>query len=87
MTPFIPSGKALQASHLPDLATTLIQQSARLSGQLAEPTRQTLISYMGVINSYYSNLIEGNATQPHEIRAAQPRVYWRGASPVLSKHS
>ena len=24
-----------------------------------------------VINSYYSNLIEGNATRPHEIRAAQ----------------
>ena len=71
MTPFLPRNKVLQASPLPDLVMTLIQQSARLSGQLAEPTRQTLTSYMRVINSYYSNLIEGNGTQPHEIRAAQ----------------
>lgn len=30
---------------------------------------------MLAINSYYSNLIEGNATHPHEIRAAQRGDY------------
>jgi Fic family protein len=30
---------------------------------------------MAAINSYYSNLIEGNSTRPHEIRAAQRGNY------------
>ena len=30
---------------------------------------------MAAVNSYYSNLIEGNATRPHEIRAAQRGNY------------
>ncbi|OUS15657.1 cell filamentation protein Fic [Gammaproteobacteria bacterium 50_400_T64] len=75
VAPFIPSDKALAHSSLPDLAMTLSQKSAKLSGQLAEQTRLTLETYMRVINSYYSNLIEGNATQPHEIRAAQRGDY------------
>lgn len=80
VAPFIPSDKALAGSAVPDLAMQLSQLSAKLSGQLAQPTVQTLEAYMRVINSYYSNLIEGNATQPHEIRAAQRGDYFTDAA-------
>ena len=75
MAPFIPSDQALAQSLLPDKALELTQLSARLSGQLPRLTLATITQYMGVINSYYSNLIEGNATRPHEIRAAQRGDY------------
>lgn len=75
ITPFIPSDKELETSSAPDDAMRLSQISAKLSGQLAAPTLRSLESYMRVINSYYSNLIEGNATRPHEIRAAQRGDY------------
>ncbi len=75
ITPFIPGGKSLESSSLPDQSIVLSQKSAKLSGQLTERTLNTLEAYMRVINSYYSNLIEGNATRPHEIRAAQRGIY------------
>lgn len=75
ITPFIPSDAALVQSALPDKAITLISQSARLTGQLAPLTLARLERHMTAINSYYSNLIEGNATRPHEIRAAQRGNY------------
>ena len=75
LTPFIPSVKTLEQSSLPDKALELNKQSAKLTGQLAPQTLATLEKYMRVINSYYSNLIEGNATRPHEIRAAQRGDY------------
>jgi Fic family protein len=75
IAPFTPSDKALEGSALPDKAMELHKKSAKLSGQLAEQTRLTLETYMRVVNSYYSNLIEGNATRPHEIRAAQRGSY------------
>lgn len=74
-TPFIPGDHALQQSDLPDKAMTLITLSAQLTGQLSPLTRVTLEQYMAVINSYYSNLIEGNATRPYEVRAAQRGEY------------
>ena len=75
ITPFTPSNQALEKSALPDKATLLVQKSSKLAGQLAKPTLLKLTAHMRVINSYYSNLIEGNATQPHEIRAAQRGEY------------
>ena len=75
LTPYIPSDKALGESLLPDKAVELNKQSARLMGQISPITLATLSQYMSVINSYYSNLIEGNATRPHEIRAAQREEY------------
>lgn len=75
ITPFIPSDKTLGESTLPDKAIELNKASAKLTGQLAPQTLATLEQYMRVINSYYSNLIEGNATRPHEIRAAQRGDY------------
>ncbi len=75
IVPFIPSDKTLEQSQLPDKAITLISQSAKLTGQLAPLTLVRLEQHMAAINSYYSNLIEGNSTRPHEIRAAQRGNY------------
>lgn len=75
IAPFIPSDTALANSTLPDKAVALVTGSAKLTGQLSPITLATLERYMAVINSYYSNLIEGNATHPHEIRAAQQGDY------------
>ncbi len=75
LAPFIPADSALAQSPLPDKAMQLVQLSARLTGKLAPLTLATLERHMAVINSYYSNLIEGNATRPHEIRAAQRGDY------------
>jgi len=75
ITPFVPSDKALAQSHLPDKAMQLNTLSAKLMGQLTANTLSTLECYMRVINSYYSNLIEGHSTQPHDIRAAQRGDY------------
>jgi len=74
-SPFIPSEEALGKSNLADKATTLIAASSKLSGRLHPISLETLERYMRVINSYYSNLIEGNATRPHEVRAAQRGEY------------
>ena len=70
-TPFIPSEKTLDSSTLPDKAVTLSIASAKIAGNIAEKTQATITKHMAVINSYYSNLIEGNRSRPHEIRAAQ----------------
>ncbi|MEB8432972.1 Fic family protein [Cocleimonas sp. KMM 6892] len=75
LTPYIPSDNALGKSSLPDQAVELNKLSAGLMGQISPITLATLSQYMSVINSYYSNLIEGNATRPHEIRAAQREEY------------
>lgn len=74
-TPFIPGNEALDDSGLPDLAMTMARADAKLAGHLADVTKETIRQYMTIINSYYSNLIEGNNTLPHEIRAAQRGEY------------
>ncbi|PUA26829.1 MAG: cell filamentation protein Fic [Cellvibrio sp. 79] len=75
ITPFIPADARLMQSSLPDKAISLISLTAKLTGQLAPLTLARLEYHMAAINSYYSNLIEGNATRPHEIRAAQRGSY------------
>ena len=75
LAPFIPGDKTLAQSPLPDKAIALVNRAARVGGQLAPITLATLTQHMLAINSYYSNLIEGNATRPHEIRAAQRGDY------------
>ncbi len=70
-TPYLPTESSLNKSELPDLAIQLSTAAAELSGLIAPVTRQTIKHYMAVINSYYSNLIEGNKTLPYEIKAAQ----------------
>ncbi len=70
-SPFIPGNRALEASGLTDKVIAITKASAGLAANLPEETRATIVRHMAVINSYYSNLIEGNRTHPHEIRAAQ----------------
>lgn len=69
-TPFIPDDRALADAEIPDKVMSLTKASARLEGIPLE-TRRVITEHLAVINSYYSNLIEGNRTEPHEIRAAQ----------------
>jgi len=71
LAPFLPSDEKLKRSGLPDKALHLKGRAAGLAGQLNPVTAATLRRHMEVINSYYSNLIEGNRTKPHEIRQAQ----------------
>ena len=54
---------------------SMVGADAKLAGRLTEVTKGTIRQHMAVINSYYSNLIEGNHTPPHEIRAAQRGEY------------
>jgi Fic family protein len=75
VTPYIPSEKVLSQAQLPNEAVRLITLSAKLTGQLAPLTQSRIEQHMAAINSYYSNLIEGNSTRPHEIRAAQRGDY------------
>jgi Fic family protein len=72
---FIPSEKSLDACDLPDKTIELATSSAKVAGGIDAITQDTIRRHMIVINSYYSNLIEGNSTKPHEIRAAQKGNY------------
>src|SRR5690554_7975342 len=71
LAPFVPREDALLEHGLLDLASELNREAAKLTGKLASETAETIRKHMAVINSYYSNLIEGNRTLPHEIREAQ----------------
>ena len=73
--PMLPSEDALAKSDLPDKCITLISKAAELKGKLSTATAQVLEDHMLVINSYYSNMIEGNNTHPHDIRKAQQGEY------------
>jgi len=73
--PFIPSEKSLDTGDLPDKTIELATSSAKVAGGIDVITQDTVRRHMIVINSYYSNLIEGNSTKPHEIRAAQKGNY------------
>lgn len=70
-SPFIPGDACLEELRLPDKAIDLLREASRLAGHLPPQTLSAIREHMAVINSYYSNLIEGNRTEPHEIRAAQ----------------
>ena len=88
VAPFIPSNQSLADSDLPDKAVALSVAASALAAQLSPITLATLERYMRVINSYYSNLIEGNATRPAEIRAAQRGDYSsNGAKRDLQRES
>ena len=75
ITPFIPQETSLKKHGLFDLVTQLDRQAARLTGMVPTQSAETIWRHMSVINSYYSNLIEGNRTLPHEIREAQRGNY------------
>lgn len=75
MDPMIPSDTTIDRSDLPDLALDLERKAAALNGMIKPKTAKVLEDHMRVMNSYYSNLIEGNSTHPREIRKAMQGNY------------
>lgn len=71
LTPLYPEG----AEELHDLALEVIQKSASLGSRQHPVTLKTLQEFLRVINSYYSNLIEGHNTHPHDIVRAMESQY------------
>jgi Fic family protein len=60
---------------LEDLARELIAASAKLEGRLAPATLEGVRALLRMINSYYSNLIEGHSTHPIDIERAMREDY------------
>lgn len=56
-------------------ADTLVREASRLQGTLHPKTRQGIAALLGLMNSYYSNLIEGHRTNPREIEQALQDEY------------
>ena len=75
MEPMLPSDAAIEKSVLPDLVLTLERKAAMLSGMIKPAAAAVIEEHMRVINSYYSNLIEGNSTHPRDIRQAMRGDY------------
>jgi len=71
MPPLIPE----QADELQDLALEVVQLSASLGARQHPVTLHTLRELLRIINSYYSNLIEGHNTHPHDIVRAMQQQY------------
>jgi len=71
MTPLYPEG----AEELHDIALAVLQKSAALGSRQHPVTLQTLHELLRIINSYYSNLIEGHNTHPYDIVRAMQRQY------------
>lgn len=72
MEPMMPSlPGSLRA--LREQASRLVTDSAELNGMLAPATREALGDVVALMNCYYSNLIEGHRTYPHEIEDAVTR--------------
>jgi Fic family protein len=55
---------------LRNLAMDVVRTSGELSGKLHPITRKSIARLLRNMNSYYSNLIEGNATHPRDIEKA-----------------
>ena len=71
MEPLLPSG----SPELEDLAREVVSRSAALGGQLHPITQRSIVELLRLINSYYSNLIEGHSTHPVDIERAMREEY------------
>ena len=56
-----------------DLVSELSSESAILGAKLHPLTAQNLASLVRIMNTYYSNLIEGHDTRPRDIERALAR--------------
>lgn len=68
LTPILPGPKLI--GPLKDISTEVAAASARLEGGIAPETSRTLGERLRLVNSYYSNLIEGHKTTIPEIEDA-----------------
>lgn len=71
MEPLLPE----QTADLEDMAREIVGRSAALGGQLHPLSQQPVVELLRLINSYYSNLIEGHSTHPVDIERAMRRDY------------
>ncbi len=71
--PLFPSGNG--SGELEDLARSLVASSAKLEARLAPETLAGITELLRVVNSYYSNLIEGHSTHPIDIQRAMNLDY------------
>ncbi len=69
--PLFPS----KSGELEDLARNLVAVSAKLEGRLSPVVLADIRELLRVVNSYYSNLIEGNGTHPIDIERAMSGDY------------
>lgn len=68
LTPYLPGEK--NSGPLKDMAQEIVAASARLEGRAAPETAAVLGDKLRLINSYYSNLIEGHKTTIPDIESA-----------------
>ena len=71
MDPLIPDRR----EDLEDMARNIVAKSAALGGQLHPITQDAVAGLLRIVNSYYSNLIEGHSTHPVEIEQAMREDY------------
>jgi len=71
MEPLFPA----KTGELEDLALQLVATSARLEARLAPVVLNDIQNLLRVVNSYYSNLIEGHSTHPIDIERAMKKDY------------
>lgn len=71
MTPFLPRDDV----PMKELALEVIKVSERLYGGLHPITFRSMTDFLRIINSYYSNLIEGHDTHPVDIERAMRKQY------------
>jgi len=71
MTPLMPEA----ADELQDYAIKVLQKSSALANSQHPVTINTLRELLRIINSYYSNLIEGHNTHPFDIIRAMQKDY------------
>jgi Fic family protein len=57
-------------AHLADLVAEATKSASRLGNALHPKTAASLAQMVRIMNTYYSNLIEGNATRPRDIERA-----------------
>jgi Fic family protein len=76
MEPMFPKEGALD-----DLAVEVIRRSSALGCTLHPITQKAVVELVRVMNSYYSNLIEGHKTHPADIERALSRDY--SAEPTM----
>jgi Fic family protein len=73
MEPLLPDKREA----LEDLAKNVLVKSAALGGQLHRTTQEGVAGLLRIVNSYYSNLIEGHSTHPVDIERAMRQDYSR----------
>jgi Fic family protein len=65
----------IECGELNDLAVRLVETSAKLANRFPDATLEGIKALLQIVNSYYSNLIEGHNTRPIDIQRAMQEEY------------